>query len=214
LNKTFSGKTAEYLYAELIKANLAASNIENIDVIFDHFRQQYPDSKYVSWFTAPVLAVTQRQKQLLNDKMIFVADNGTKLNTFKDVLALTKGKTVLVDMWGTWCAPCREEIEKHSAALREAFKDKDLTFLYVANFDLNHEQEWKRLIAYFNLEGTHILANDGLTNNIMKAVKSNGYPTYILIKKDGTYALTKNQYPVDRQSMADELNEALAIKVQ
>jgi thiol-disulfide isomerase/thioredoxin len=209
LNRHFSGKTAEYLYANLLHQNLTNSRIENIDIIFTHFRQRYPGSPFIAALNDPIRQVTQRQSRQLNSKMLFLTNNGSRLNSFNDILALTKGKTVLIDMWGTWCSPCREEIEENSLPIREHFKGKNIAFMYVANFDEHNEAAWKKLIAYFDLEGTHILANKKLTDDIMKKVKGTGYPTYILIKKDGTYGLAKNQYRVNRAAMIKELEAAL-----
>jgi thiol-disulfide isomerase/thioredoxin len=208
INKHFSGKTAEYLYAGLLKNQLRESNYQNITVLFDHFKQKYPSSKYIPWFRGPVAEIAKKQSQLLNNKMIFVADNGTKINTLKQVAALYKGKTVFVDMWGTWCSPCREDIERDSEKLRSWFKNKDVIFIYIANDDLNHEGEWKKLIAYYHMEGTHILANKTLSANIMNSVKSSGFPTYFIIKKDGSYRQTKSQYPLDMMAAANELEAA------
>jgi thiol-disulfide isomerase/thioredoxin len=209
INKYFTGKTAEFLYAEWIKENLYKSDYNNIALIFDHFKQKYPTSKYIAEFTAQINAVVNQQKKPLTDKMVFVADNGAKLNRLKDVLALTKGKTVLVDMWGTWCSPCRKEIEENSAALVTYFKGKGVDFLYIANGDTGHEKEWKKLIAYYHVEGMHILANDKLTRDIMGKLKSNEYPTCFIIKKDGTYQRSHAGFPMDRQEMISELLAAL-----
>ena len=205
INKYFTGKAAEFAYSNLLKYNLYSSNYQNIPLIFDHFRQKFPDSKYIAEFTAPVNEIAKKQSSQLNDKMVFVANNGTKLNTLKEVLALTKGKTVLVDMWGIWCSPCREEIEKNAVALETYFKGKKVDFLYIDSHDVNNESGWKKLIAYYHMEGMHILANDKLDKDIMKKTGGQGYPTYFIIKKDGSYGLTKTQYPINRQAMINEL---------
>lgn len=210
INKYFTGKTAEYLYAILFDSAIEESNPKNLATIFARFKQNYPNSKYIAPFNAAIDTIIEKQKQVLNNEMIFVADNGTKLNTLSDLLALTKGKTVLLDMWGTWCGPCRMEIEKNSAAIKEHFAGKGLSYYYVANYDMSHEKQWKDLIAYFDLKGTHILANDSLSNDIMTKVKGEGYPTYVIIKKDGTWELSKAGYPMNRDVLIKQLEEALA----
>jgi len=111
-------------------------------------------------------------------------------------------------MWGTWCGPCRQEIQKNAKQLRDHFKGKNVTFLYIANSDVGKVQEWKKQIAYFQIEGLHILANPKLTDDIMQKVKATGYPTYIIIKKDGSYKQATTRYPVNVQAMIKEIESA------
>lgn len=211
INKNFTGRTAEFMYAQLLEEAKEESNPKNVVAIYNRFKAKYPQSQYIKWYAPEAARVMERERQGLTPDMIFVADNGTKLNSMKELLALTKGKTVLVDMWGTWCSPCREEISKHSAAIKEHFKGKGLDYLYVANYDLQNEASWKKLIAYFHLEGTHILANSALNKDIMTTVKGEGYPTYFIIKKDGSTELSKGGYPLDRDKLFAQLEAALAM---
>lgn len=210
INRYFTGKTAEYQYALLFSDAVGESNAVNIPAIFARFKQKYPNSEYIARFGGYVDTVIAKQKQVLNEKMTFMTDNGTKFNTLDEVLSAMKGKTVLVDMWGTWCGPCREEIEKNSAAIHEHFKDKGLTYLYIANKDMGNEGQWKKLIAYFNLEGIHIMANKNLTDDIMTKVKGNGFPTVFIIKKDGSYEKSKTESPMNRDILIKQLEGDLA----
>ncbi len=208
LDQYFSGKAAEYAYSQTLKWKFARADYPAIVSIYNHFKKEYPHSAFVKAFSASVATIVNKQQKGLNNKTIFVKNNGTQLNTFKDVLALTKGKVALVDMWGTWCSPCRSEIEKNAAKLEAYFKGKNVNFIYIANDDINREKEWKKAIAYFQIEGMQVLADPKLTKDIMDKVKASGYPTYILINKNGSYRKTTSQLPVNVQAMIKEIEAA------
>jgi thiol-disulfide isomerase/thioredoxin len=210
INKYFTGAVAEYLYGVLLGEAYQEKNPQNIVQIFNRFKQKYPGSIYIDMISPTVNEVLKRLQNPLIDSMIFVKDNGADLKTLNDVLALVRGKTVLVDMWGTWCAPCHEEIEKNGEAIRDHFKGKKLQYLYIANRDEKNQKTWKDLIAYFNMKGIHILASTALSNDIMAKVKGSGYPTYFIINKDGSYALSDAGYPMNREVLLKQLELALA----
>lgn len=208
IDKYFSGKAAENAYGQTIKLKLVRADYPAVVSMFDHFKKEFPASEYVKGFIPTIAEVVSKQQQTFNKETIFVTDNGTRLKTFKNVLALTKGKVALVDMWGTWCSPCRTEIEKNALKLEAHFKGKNINFIYVANLDIGREQEWKKAIAYFQIGGIHILANPALTKDIMDKAKFSGYPSYILINKDGSYRRTAIQPPVNLQTMIEEIEAA------
>jgi len=205
IDKYFSGKAAENAYGQTIKFKFLRADYPAVTSMYDHFKKEFPTSAYIKGFNVPIAEIVRKQQKAINSNTIFVRNNGTQLNTFKDVLALTKGKVALVDMWGTWCTPCREEIEKNAAKLEDHFKGKNVNFIYIANFDIAREQEWKKTIAYFQIEGMQILANPALTKDIMEKAKSTGYPTYIIIGKDGSYRTTSAQLPINLQAMIKEI---------
>ncbi len=208
VDKYFTGKAAECAYGRALKYRFSRVDYPAVVSIFDYFKKEYPHSAYVKEFSPTIAELVKKQQQTFNKETVFAKNNGTQFNTFKDVLALTKGKVALIDMWGTWCTPCKEEIEKNATNLHAHFKGKNVNFIYVANYNIGREQEWKKAIAYFQIEGIHILANPKLTKDIMGNVKASGYPTYILVKKDGTYRQTTSQQPVNVQAMIKEIEAA------
>ncbi|WEK35510.1 MAG: TlpA disulfide reductase family protein [Candidatus Pseudobacter hemicellulosilyticus] len=207
INRYFSGSVREFAYAHLIHGAIGDKE-DNLLEIYDRMQQKYPQSKYPKYLEPKLAGLRQKDARQLNERMVFVP-NGDSLKTFREVLDLVKGKTVVMDMWGTWCGPCRKEIDRNSQALKDHFKGKEVVFLYIANFDIHKPAAWRKLIAYYNMEGTHILANYALTDDIMKTVKGKGYPTYIIVKKDGSFELSKAGYPMDRQKMIDQVEAAL-----
>lgn len=208
IERNFHGKVKEYTYALLLENAIESSDLKNIQSIYADFAKEFPASSYSKKFQPEFSKMFSRAKQPLTDKMVFVKD-GDKINIWENILSLVKGKTVFLDMWGTWCVPCRQQLEKNSHAIKEYFKGKELGYLYIANYDQGNEQTWKQLIAYFGLEGSHILANKKLTEDIMSKVKGTSYPTYIIIHKDGSFELSKAGSPLNRELLIAQIEQAL-----
>ena len=96
-----------------------------------------------------------------------------------------QGKLIYVDIWGTWCAPCRENL-KESWRVREALKDYDIVYLFLANN--SSDEAWKSVISEYNLTGpncVHYNLPEDQQSAIERYIGVNGYPTYKLIDKQG-----------------------------
>ena len=96
-----------------------------------------------------------------------------------------QGKLIYVDIWGTWCAPCRETL-KESWRVREALKDYDIVYLFLANN--SSDEAWKSVISEYNLTGpncVHYNLPEEQQSAIERYIGVNGYPTYKIIDKQG-----------------------------
>jgi thiol-disulfide isomerase/thioredoxin len=96
-----------------------------------------------------------------------------------------QGKIIYLDVWGTWCAPCRENL-KDSWRVREALKDYDIVYLFLANN--SSDEAWKSVISEYNLTGpncVHYNLPEDQQSAIERYIGVNGYPTYKLIDKQG-----------------------------
>lgn len=204
IERNFTGKVKEQMYALLLDLMVERQLFANVESIFNDFKHQFPKSEFSIYFEKPFAEAIARYKNQLTDKMVFV-DN---IKSWNDILNNFKEKTVLLDMWGTWCAPCRQEINQHSAALKKYFENKGLTFLYITNHDTDQEK-WKQLIAFYNLEGSHIFASRNLSQEIMQNIKGTGYPTYAIIDKYGKVIPSEAGYPMNRNILIQQIEEVL-----
>lgn len=204
IERYFTGKVKEHLYVLLFDSMIHNQHFFNAQSVFNDFERQYPNSQYIKYFKKPIQEATARLGNSMPKKAIFLQSNTTA--KWDNILEHFKGKTVFLDMWGTWCSPCREEIEKNAAALKKHFEGKGVEFLYVTNYDKS-EAKWKQLIAFYNLEGSHIFANEALTDEIMAKIKGSGFPSYAIIDKNGKIA--KVEYPIDRKELIQQIEETL-----
>lgn len=96
-----------------------------------------------------------------------------------------KGKVVYVDVWATWCGPCRKEIPDLKK-LEEEFKDnKDIVFIGVSVDKTKDEQKWRDFLVEEALPGIQIFAGDNADDKLMNLYKISGIPRFILVGKDG-----------------------------
>jgi thiol-disulfide isomerase/thioredoxin len=101
---------------------------------------------------------------------------------WKELKEKYKGKVIYVDIWATWCGPCREEIP-HAIELHEYFKGKEIAFV---NLCLSSEKSiWEQMIKNNHIKGENYFFNEPQTYLFRNNLKFDGYPTYLIINKDG-----------------------------
>lgn len=91
-----------------------------------------------------------------------------------------KGKYVFIDVWASWCPPCRGQLP-HMKALEEKMHGKNIVFVSIS-VDEN-EKAWKDMVEKESLTGYQLRAN--IDTPFMKKYKVNGIPRFILLDKEG-----------------------------
>lgn len=103
-------------------------------------------------------------------------------------LAALKGQTVLLNLWATWCAPCRVEMPS-LAALHSAKASDDFSVVAVSvdNRDANRPEDF---LAETNATALayHREPTMRLFNSLKEAGLASGMPTTLLIAPDGCAA--------------------------
>ena len=118
-----------------------------------------------------------------------------------------QGKLIYVDIWGTWCAPCRENL-KESWRVREALKDYDIIYLFLAN--KSSDEAWKSVISEYNLTGpncVHYNLPADQQSAIERYIGVNGYPTYKLIDKQGVIHPLNWQHADNLNTLIETINK-------
>ena len=95
-------------------------------------------------------------------------------------LSTFKGSLVYVDVWATWCGPCKAEIPALKT-LEHDYHNNNITFLSVS-VDTD-EEAWINMVAEKQLGGVQLWAN-GWTE-ITKSYAINGIPRFMLFDTDG-----------------------------
>lgn len=110
-----------------------------------------------------------------------------------------KGKLVYVDVWATWCGPCKAEIPSLQK-LETDYHGKDITFMSVS-VDTDKE-DWEKMVAEKELGGVQLWA-DGWSK-ITKDYAIFGIPRFLLFDAKGNVISTNAPRP-----SSDEIRELL-----
>ena len=94
------------------------------------------------------------------------------------------GKYVYIDVWATWCGPCRAEIP-FLKKVEEKYHDKNIAFVSIS-VDVDKDLEkWKKFVEEKQLGGIQLFADKNWNSDFMKSFSINSIPRFILIDPSG-----------------------------
>ncbi|SKB71746.1 Thiol-disulfide isomerase or thioredoxin [Salegentibacter holothuriorum] len=101
-------------------------------------------------------------------------------SSLKDIL----GQYIYIDMWATWCGPCKYEIP-FLLKLEEEYKDKDIKFVSISIDARKDEDKWRKMIEDKELTGTQLLADNEYQSQFVQDYFIQGIPRFIILDPQG-----------------------------
>ena len=101
-----------------------------------------------------------------------------------------RGKYVYIDIWATYCSPCRAEIP-YLQKLEEKLKDKNIYFVSIS-VDTN-KKAWENMVKKDQLGGIQLRC--GKNPKFMDDYDISGIPRFILIDPEGRFCETHVGHP-------------------
>jgi len=104
-----------------------------------------------------------------------------------------KGKNVYMDIWATWCGPCKAEIPALKQ-MEKDYKGKNIAFVSISvdegrgypNNSLEAAKKgWKQMIKDKEMGGIQLFADNAWNSDFIKAFKVRSIPRFIIIDKNG-----------------------------
>ncbi|MBV1888299.1 MAG: TlpA family protein disulfide reductase [Urechidicola sp.] len=93
-----------------------------------------------------------------------------------------KGKYVYIDVWATWCGPCKQQIP-YLKKVEEEYHGKNIAFVSISTDRQNKHAAWKKMIEDRQMGGIQLFA--GTDYSFAQEYQINSIPRFILIDPDG-----------------------------
>ena len=162
------------------KAKFGITITENLDTYYNSFMSASTNdenNKVIteSYDKLKVLDAGQPSPKFVNYKNF--AGETTSLN---DLL----GKYVYIDVWATWCAPCKAEIP-FLKEIEKQYHDKNIEFVSISVDKPAHYDKWIKMVNDKELSGVQLMADNAFSSEFIKNYMIQGIPRFILIDPQG-----------------------------
>ena len=126
-------------------------------------------------------AQTEFSKESLTAKLINSENQGI---TFEEILKQNQGKTVVIEVWASWCSDCIKSMPQVKE-LKEKFPE-------VAFVNLSCDKTfdaWKSGIEKHEVTGENYLITDGMKGEFGTSIKLDWIPRFMVINIEGKIVL-------------------------
>ncbi|MFC3418172.1 redoxin domain-containing protein [Salinicoccus hispanicus] len=115
---------------------------------------------------------------------------------------LTEDKGVILNFWGTWCKPCREEMPDMNAIYSEGHEDYEIVAVNVAE----NAQQIQQFISGLDADLEFTIALDQ-SRSVTEAYNIGPLPTTIAVNREGV-VVKKQEYQLTPEDISLFISEA------
>lgn len=165
-------------------------------VLADHEKYRKLAAKEMTWL-----------ESLKENTSLAIYTDAKKL--FEQLIAPYRGNVIYLDIWGTWCSPCREQM-KYVGAVKEALKGEKVIFIYLA--DRSDEKSWKNIIRQYNLTGknvVHYRLPEEQQALLEQLLNIHNFPTFMLLDKEGNIVNPEAERPERKAELVKQIRKLL-----
>lgn len=193
-------KVAEYLVNLFVYGNISSRGLDGADALIAMFNKHVKESRMVEKFNT-LCSKWEKLKAGVPSPTFSCPDIDGKTVSLADL----KGKFVYIDVWATWCGPCRGELP-HLKTLEEKYAGKDIYFVSLS-CDKN-KKAWESMVKKEEMKGIQL--HLGVESPFMDAYIINGIPRFILLDRDGNIISANMTRPSDPKT-TEKFNELLGL---
>jgi cytochrome c biogenesis protein CcmG, thiol:disulfide interchange protein DsbE len=114
------------------------------------------------------------------DFAVMTLDSVAKRKTLDDY----RGDVVMINIWATWCAPCRIEMPAIEQ-LHRAYSSKGLKILAISVDEPGSEPEIRSFVKEYGLTFEVLHDPGGQEGKVSRDYQTTGYPETVIIGRDG-----------------------------
>ncbi|MCW4469730.1 TlpA family protein disulfide reductase [Flavobacterium sp. MFBS3-15] len=118
-----------------------------------------------------------------------------------------KGKYVYIDVWATWCGPCRQEIP-HLQKVEKDYHGRKIEFVSLSIDEKKDYEKWRKMVTDKSLGGIQLIADKNWSSDFTMAYSVNSIPRFILIDPKGNIVDADAPRPSD-PALRAKLDELL-----
>lgn len=190
---------AHCLYDTMIQEKYEAELL----TLFEDFKEMFPNSIYLPILESFIPDIRKFNNPQEYGEAIFV-ENKDGIHTLNDLLSCFKGQKLYVDIWATWCGPCKAEF-KHVNELNKLLKEKGYTALYISLDQEENRENWMNMVNYYKLKGYHFMF-PRVPQDIMDIFDSGiMIPREIIVSKNGEIINDDAARPSNLEELARQL---------
>ncbi len=109
---------------------------------------------------------------------------GKDVNGNEHKLSDYKGNLVYVDVWATWCGPCKQEIPAMKE-LEKKFHGQPITFMSISIDKPEDREKWMDYVKSEQLTGVQVMAENAFDSDVARAYEIHAIPRFMLFDKKG-----------------------------
>lgn len=204
-----TGKAQEAALAQLfLEDELNEEYDSTLLPLADEFRRLYPKSQWMPWVDRAVAKNRAFNETTVSDDLHFPDVSSAK--SLKDVTDLYKGKVIFMDIWATWCGPCRESFA-HIGPLQEYAAANDVVLLYLSIDRPSDDVKWRKMATHYGLKGEHVLTQEAFHHEVYDTFGRQGMlsiPHYAIFDKQGALRYRSAASPEQWDKLKEQLQEA------